>query len=209
MNKLNYMKILYLFQQKYSKIKTALKFNSNFELLISVILSAQSTDISVNLVTKKLYALANTPEKMLILGKKKIKKNIKSLGLYNKKTNYIINTCIILCNKFGGEIPNNRIELESLPGVGRKTANIILNMVFGLPTIAVDTHVFRVSNRIGITKGKNVFETEKQLIKIIPTKLKYYFHNWLIFHGKYICLSKKPKCINCFISNLCEYKKIN
>lgn len=209
MNKKTCQKILYRFYKKNPNPKIELIFHSQFELLISVILSSQSSDVQVNLVTKKLYSIANTPEKMLSLGKDKIKEIINKIGLYNKKTEYIWKTSYILLKKYKGKVPNRRIDLESLPGVGRKTANVILNTAFGYPTIAVDTHVFRVSNRIGLAKGKSVLQVEKQLLKIVPKKLKHRFHNWFVLHGRYICLSRNPKCKICFISDLCNSKNIN
>lgn len=208
MHKKDCQEIFHRFYKQNPHPKTELLFNSNFEFLISVILSAQSTDIKVNEITKKLYSVANTTSKMLFLGKNKIKKIINKIGLYNKKSEYIIKTCYFLKKKYKNIIPNNRVDLESLPGVGRKTANVILNTLFAHSTIAVDTHVFRVSNRTGIAIGKNVLQVEKNLLKTVPKKFQYHCHNWLILHGKYICSAKNPKCNNCLISDLCNFKQI-
>lgn len=186
-----------------------LNFKSNFELLVSVLLSAKSKDTSVNKVTSKLYRLANTPKKMILLGRQKIEQNLKSLGLYKKKSVYIFNTCLILIKKYNSQIPSNRKDLESLPGIGRKSASIILNIAFGYSTIAVDTHVLRVSNRLGLLNCKNTKKTEKILQKIIPNKFQYYCHNWLVLHGRYICSYYTPKCKICFIQDLCQFTKKN
>ena len=186
---------------------TELKFNSPFELLIAVILSAQATDVSVNKATEKLYPVANTPESILQLGLRGLKKYIKTIGLYNSKAENILKTCRLLIDKHGGQVPNTREALEALPGVGRKTANVILNTAFGLPTIAVDTHIFRVSNRTGIAPGKNVVEVEKKLLKFVPEKFKLNAHHWLILHGRYTCIARKPKCAECIINDLCEWRE--
>jgi len=186
---------------------TELVYKTPFELLIAVILSAQATDISVNKVTKKLFAIANTPEKILVLGLKKLKTNIKTIGLYNNKAKNIIETCKIILEKHNGEVPNNRIALEELSGVGRKTANVILNTIFGEPTIAVDTHIFRVSNRTGISQGKNVLEVEKKLMKHVPDVFKKDAHHLLILHGRYTCTARNPKCNSCIIFDYCEWKE--
>ena len=187
--------------------KTELHYSSPFELLIAVILSAQVTDIRVNKVTKKLYSIANTPQAIFNLGVDKLKEYIKSVGLFHVKANNIIKTCQILLNRHGGTVPNTRETLQALPGVGRKTVNIVLNIIFKQPTMAVDTHIFRVSNRTGLALGKNVLEVEKRLIRLVPREFLQNAHHWLIIHGRYICKAKKPKCSNCIIKNLCEFKK--
>lgn len=185
---------------------TELEYSSNFELLISVILSAQATDVSVNKAIRKLYSVANTPQKILDLGIDKLKSYIKTIGLYNSKANHIIKTCKILIELHDSEIPSSRKDLEALPGVGRKTANVILNTAFDQPVIAVDTHIFRVANRIGIAQGKNVLEVEKNLLKYVPEEFLQGAHHWLILHGRYTCKARKPKCGTCIIQDLCEYK---
>lgn len=186
---------------------TELIFNSDFELLIAVMLSAQATDISVNKATTKLFPIANTPEKILLLGEAELKKYIKTINYYPTKTKHILKTCEILINQFDSRVPNNRADLESLPGVGRKTANVILNTAFGESTIAVDTHIFRVANRIGLTKGKTPRAVEDQLTKIIPKKYLRDAHHWLVLHGRYICTARNPKCGECPIEKWCH--KIN
>jgi len=188
---------------------TELKFNSNFELLIAVMLSAQATDISVNLATDKLYKIANTPQQILDLGLNKLNNYIKSIGLHNTKAQNIIKTCQILLNNYNSEIPNTLQELIKLPGVGRKTANVILNTAFNKPTIAVDTHIFRVSKRIGLSNGKNVTQVEQDLLKIIPAKFKLNAHHWLILHGRYTCKARIPNCNNCIIADLCDFNKLS
>ncbi len=185
---------------------TELKYNSTFELLIAVILSAQATDVSVNKATEKLFAKANTPEAILKLGEDGLKKYIKTIGLYNSKAKNIIKTCEILLQQYGGEVPNDQKALESLPGVGRKTANVVRNTAFGEPTIAVDTHIFRVANRTGLAPGKTVLEVEKKLLKVTPDEFKKDAHHWLILHGRYTCIARKPRCGSCIIEDLCEYK---
>jgi endonuclease-3 len=185
---------------------TELKYNSVFELLISVILSAQATDISVNKATKKLYAIANTPEKIYALGETKLKTYIKNIGLYNIKAKNIIKTCKMLIDDYHSQIPRTRVELEKLPGVGRKTANVILNTAFHQPTMAVDTHIFRVSNRTKLAPGKNVREVEEKLIKFTPKEYILNAHHWILLHGRYTCIARKPKCGECIINDLCEYK---
>lgn len=193
------------FQQQNPSPTTELIYHSPFELLISVILSAQATDISVNKATKNLFAIANTPEKILALGEKKLKDYIKTIGLFNTKASNILKTCLILVERFHSKVPGNRADLESLPGVGRKTANVILNTAFGQDTIAVDTHIFRVANRTGLAPGKNPIEVEEKLIKVVPTIFRKDAHHWLILHGRYTCTAKKPKCKTCLIRDLCEY----
>ncbi|SPP31197.1 Endonuclease III [Arsenophonus endosymbiont of Aleurodicus floccissimus] len=184
---------------------TELVFNSPFELLISVLLSAQATDISVNKATAKLYPIANTAEKMLALGIDEIKHYIKTIGLFNTKAENIIKTCQILIDKYNGQVPENREALEYLPGVGRKTANVVLNTAFGWPTIAVDTHIFRVCNRTNFAPGKNVIEVEQKLLKVVPTEFKVDCHQWFILHGRYMCIARKPRCGFCIIEDLCEF----
>lgn len=188
---------------------TELAYSSNFELLIAVLLSARTTDKTVNKVTAKLFKIASTPEKMLKLGVTGIKKHIKSIGFYNAKSANIIKTCKILVKKFNSQIPKTREELEALPGVGRKTANVILNIAFGKPTIAVDTHVFRVANRTGLAKGKTPEEIEEQLLKIIPKEFAKIAGSLLLLHGRYVCTAKNPKCRTCPINKLCAYQFLN
>lgn len=185
---------------------TELKYSSNFELLIAVILSAQATDISVNKATQRLYALANTPDAIASLGLRRLKSYIKTIGLYNTKANNIIKTCKILIKEHNSQVPEDRAELEALPGVGRKTANVILNTAFGHPTMAVDTHIFRFSNRTRFAPGNNVITVEKKLLKVIPKEFITNAHHWLILHGRYICTARKPRCSACVIYDLCEYK---
>ncbi|MCH8174206.1 MAG: endonuclease III [Proteobacteria bacterium] len=187
--------------------KTELKYHSNFELLISVILSAQATDVSVNKATDKLYKIANTPAAIHALGVTGLKPYIKTIGLFNTKAENIIKTCAILVDRHHSIVPNTREALEALPGVGRKTANVVLNTAFGQLAMAVDTHIFRVSNRTGIAPGKNVIEVEKRLLKLVPTEFLLDAHHWLILHGRYICLARTPRCSACVIEDLCEYTK--
>jgi len=186
---------------------TELNYSNPFELLIAVILSAQSTDKGVNKATDKLYPIANTPEAIFALGEEGLKEYIKTIGLYNTKGKNIIKTCQILIELHDSQIPENREALEALPGVGRKTANVVLNTAFGHPTMAVDTHIFRVGNRTGIAKGKNVAEVEKKLLRNIPKEFLVDAHHWLILHGRYICVARKPKCTACLISDLCDFKE--
>ena len=189
--------------------KSELDYKNHFELLIAVILSAQSTDKTVNVVTKKLFLNAPTPEDVLLLGQKKLQSIIKPVGLSPTKSKNIISTCKILIKKYQGNIPNKREELEYLPGVGRKTANVILNEGFGYPTIAVDTHVFRVSNRTGLALGKNVLDTEKELLRVTPEKWAKNAHHYLILHGRYVCKARKFDCKQCVINKECEYPEKN
>lgn len=184
---------------------TELVYHNHFELLMAVILSAQATDKAVNKATEKLFKMANTPEKMLKLGEKELKEYVKTIGLYANKAKNIIATCKILIEKFKSKIPHDRESLESLPGVGRKTANVILNTCFREPVIAVDTHIFRVANRIGLAKGKTPLEVENQLMKNIPDEFKHDAHHWLVLHGRYVCVARKPHCPRCLIRDLCEY----
>jgi endonuclease-3 len=188
------------------KPDTELNYTNAFELLVSVILSAQATDVGVNKATAKLYPVANTPEAILELGEAGLKRYIKTIGLFNTKAKNIIKTCRILLDKHDGKVPDNRADLEALPGVGRKTANVILNTAFGQPTIAVDTHIFRVSNRTRIAPGKTVLEVEKKLLKFTPEEYRLGAHHWLILHGRYVCKARKPDCPECVINDLCEYK---
>ncbi len=187
--------------------ETELNYNTPFQLLISVILSAQATDISVNKATDKLYPVANTPESIFALGVAGITPYIKTIGLYNSKAKNIIKTCQILIEDYASEVPQTREALESLPGVGRKTANVVMNTAFGEPTIAVDTHIFRVSNRTGIAPGKTPLEVEKRLLRSTPEEFKKDAHHWLILHGRYICKARKPLCGECTIIDWCEYRK--
>jgi endonuclease III len=185
---------------------TELAYQTPFELLVSVILSAQATDKSVNLATAELFPLAATPQKILALGESGLTPYIQRIGLYRTKAKNVIATCALLVEKFGGKVPSNREDLESLPGVGRKTANVILNTAFGQPTIAVDTHIFRVANRTGIAPGKNVIEVENRLLKFVPEEFRRDAHHWLILHGRYVCKARRPDCPNCLIRDLCEFK---
>jgi len=185
---------------------TELAYQTPFELLISVILSAQATDRSVNLATEILFPVANTPQSILALGESGLVPYIQRIGLYRTKAKNVIATCGLLVGKFGGQVPSNREDLESLPGVGRKTANVILNTAFGQPTIAVDTHIFRVANRTGIAPGKNVVEVENRLLKFVPGEFQRDAHHWLILHGRYVCKARRPDCPTCLIRDLCEFK---
>lgn len=185
--------------------QTELNYSSPFELLIAVMLSAQATDVSVNKATDKLYPVANTPAQIYALGVEGLKHYIKTIGLYNAKAENVIKTCQILLEKHQGEVPQTRAELEALPGVGRKTANVVLNTAFGQPTMAVDTHIFRVGNRTGLAVGKNVLEVEHRLIKVIPKEFIVEAHHWLILHGRYCCIARKPKCNECVVSDVCNW----
>ncbi|MCP4982555.1 MAG: endonuclease III [Gammaproteobacteria bacterium] len=189
--------------------RSDLEYQSNFELLIAVLLSAQATDISVNKATAKLFPLANTPEQMLALGEDGVKQYIKTIGLFNSKAKNLIASCKILIGQHNSEVPEDRAALEALPGVGRKTANVVLNVAFGHPTIAVDTHIFRVSNRTAIAPGKDVLVVEKKLLKFVPEEFKLDAHHWLILHGRYTCIARKPRCGSCVIEDLCEFKQKN
>jgi endonuclease-3 len=185
---------------------TELEYSTPFELLVAVLLSAQATDVSVNAATRHLFPVANTPRKILDLGEARLREYVQRIGLYQTKSKHIIQMCRLLLEKHEGKVPQNREELEALPGVGRKTANVILNTAFGQPTIAVDTHIFRVSNRIGLAPGKDVAEVERKLLKFVPDEFKHDAHHWLILHGRYVCQARKPKCGACIIQDLCEYK---
>lgn len=187
--------------------QTELNYSSPFELLVAVTLSAQATDVSVNKATDKLFPVANTPQAIADLGVEGLKEYIKTIGLYNNKTINVVALSKILVEKYNGEVPENREALESLPGVGRKTANVVLNTAFGWPTIAVDTHIFRVSNRTRFAPGKNVQEVEDKLLKVVPAEFKVDVHHWLILHGRYTCIARKPRCGSCLIEDLCEFKE--
>jgi endonuclease-3 len=186
--------------------KTELEYSSPFELLVAVILSAQATDRGVNLATRVLFKYANTPAAILALGVEGLSRYIRTIGLYNGKARNIIATCRLLLEKHHGEVPDDRAELEALPGVGRKTANVLLNVAFGQPTIAVDTHIFRVANRTGLARGATVRAVEDELAKAVPPQYKLHAHHWLILHGRYVCKARKPDCPHCIIVDLCEYK---
>jgi len=206
LNQRNRCKILTIFSNIYSDFKIELDFSSEFELLISVILSAKTTDRMVNKVTKVLFSIANTPSDFISIGVESIKKNIKKIGLFNIKANNIFRTCKILLKKYNGKIPNNRNDLESLPGVGRKTANVILNVLFNKKTIAVDTHVFRFCNRTNFATGKTTLSVEKKLLSVVPDRFKSSCHFWFIAHGRYVCTARVPKCFICHIKHLCMFK---
>ena len=206
MNKHKRTEIFQRLQAENPHPKTELNYSTPFELLTAVLLSAQATDVGVNKATAKLFPVANTPKAILDLGEKKLLSYIKTIGLYNTKGKNLLKTCKILLEKYNGEVPDDQAALESLPGVGRKTANVIRNTAFGHPTIAVDTHIFRVSNRTKIAPGKNVLEVEKKLLKFIPDEFKLNAHHWLILHGRYTCVARKPRCSSCIIEDLCEYR---
>ena len=185
---------------------TELEYRTPFELLVAVILSAQATDVGVNKATKKLFPVARTPEKMLALGEEGLKRYIATIGLYNAKAKNVIATSRALIEQHGGKVPRTREALEALPGVGRKTANVVLNTAFGEDTIAVDTHIFRVANRTGLAPGKNAREVEDKLVKVTPPEFRRHAHHWLILHGRYVCVARKPKCPECVIHDLCAYR---
>jgi endonuclease-3 len=187
--------------------RTELEYKSPFELLIAVLLSAQATDVSVNKATRQLYKVANTPQAMLDLGVDELMGIIQTIGLFRTKAKHVIATCQMLIEQHGGEVPASREALEALPGVGRKTANVVLNTAFGHPTMAVDTHIFRVSNRTGLAPGKDVVAVEHKLLKVIPKEFLHDAHHWLILHGRYTCTARKPHCWNCMIADLCDYKE--
>ncbi len=207
MNKEKRIAMLSRWRAANPKPETELEYSSPFELLIAVLLSAQATDVSVNKATKGLFAAAPTPAAMLALGVDGVKHFIKTIGLFNTKAENVMKTCQILQEKHGGQVPENREALEALPGVGRKTANVVLNTAFGWPTIAVDTHIFRVSNRMNFAPGKNVDEVEAKLLKVVPAEFKVDVHHWLILHGRYTCVARKPKCGSCLVEDLCEFKE--
>ena len=207
MNKEKRIEIFSRLRRENPEPKTELKYSSTFELLISVILSAQATDVSVNKATVKLYAIANTPEKIFSLGVTGLKTYIKTIGLFNTKAVNVIKTCDVLIQEHNSVVPDKRELLEALPGVGRKTANVVLNTAFRQIAMAVDTHIFRISNRTGIAPGKNVLEVERRLIKLVPEEFLLDAHHWLILHGRYVCLARKPRCGACVIEDLCEFRK--
>jgi endonuclease-3 len=188
------------------KPTSELEYATPFQLLIAVILSAQATDVSVNKATRRLFPVAGTPQALLALGEEKLKGYISTIGLFNAKAKNVIATCRILVEQYAGVVPRTREALEALPGVGRKTANVVLNTAFGMPTIAVDTHIFRVANRIGLAKGKTVRAVEDKLEKVVPAEFKHDAHHWLILHGRYVCKARKPDCPQCVIRDLCEYR---
>jgi len=206
MNRLKRTAIFERLKQANPAPTTELNYRSNFELLIAVILSAQATDVSVNKATTTLFEAASTPADMLDLGEEGVKRHIKSIGLFNTKAANVIRTCRALVEQHDGEVPGTRIELEALPGVGRKTANVVLNTAFREATVAVDTHIFRVSNRTGIAPGKTVLEVEKRLMRVVPAGYLLDAHHWLILHGRYVCTARKPGCSDCIINDLCEYR---
>ncbi len=207
MNKTKRAEIFSRWRKAIPEPTTELTFSSTFELLIAVILSAQATDVSVNKVTRKLFPAANTPEAIHALGEKKLKGYIRSIGLFNNKAANIIKTCRILIDQYHSEVPDSRAELEALPGVGRKTANVVLNTAYRQIAMAVDTHIYRVSNRTGIAPGKTVLEVEKQLMHLVPKEFLLDAHHWLILHGRYTCIARKPRCGSCLIEDLCESKQ--
>ncbi|QYK11282.1 endonuclease III [Shewanella rhizosphaerae] len=200
-------KILEIFRDNNPKPETELNFSSPFELLVAVTLSAQATDVSVNKATDKLFPVANTAQAIYDLGVEGLKDYIKTIGLYNNKAINVIKACKILLEKHGGEVPEDREALEALPGVGRKTANVVLNTAFGWPTIAVDTHIFRVANRTKFAMGKNVDQVEQKMLKVVPAEFKVDVHHWFILHGRYTCVARKPRCASCLIEEHCEFKE--
>lgn len=206
MNKAKRTEIFTRLRNENPEPTTELNYGNPFQLLVAVALSAQSTDVGVNKATVKLFRKVKTPQAMLKLGEQGLKEHIKTIGLYNTKAKNVVNACKLLVEQHGGKVPDDRESLEALPGVGRKTANVILNTAFGQPTIAVDTHIFRVSNRIGIAPGKNVNEVERKLVKFIPDEFKQDAHHWLILHGRYTCIARKPRCGSCLIEDLCEFR---
>lgn len=207
MNKEKRYEILSRLRAENPHPETELEYSSPFELLVAVILSAQATDVGVNKATRKLFPVANTPQAILDLGLEGLRDYIKTIGLFNSKANNVYKMCEILVNKHNAEVPENREALEALPGVGRKTANVVLNTAFGWPTIAVDTHIFRVSNRTKFAMGKDVVAVEQKLEKVVPKEFKVDVHHWLILHGRYVCTARKPKCGSCIIEDLCEFKE--
>ncbi|MFA9487868.1 MULTISPECIES: endonuclease III [unclassified Mannheimia] len=207
MNKAKRVEILTRLRNENPKPTTELNYSNPFELLIAVILSAQATDKGVNKATDKLFPVANTPQAILDLGVDGLKEYIKTIGLFNSKAENIIKTCRDLIEKHNGEVPEDRDALEALAGVGRKTANVVMNTAFGHPTIAVDTHIFRVSNRTNFAPGKNVVQVEEKLLKVVPDEFKVDVHHWLILHGRYTCVARKPRCGSCIIEDLCEFKE--
>lgn len=207
MNQAKRIQILTRLRDNNPKPETELNFTSPFELLVAVTLSAQATDVSVNKATDKLFPVANTVHSIYALGVEGLKEYIKTIGLYNNKAVNVIKACEILIEKYNGEVPEDREALEALPGVGRKTANVVLNTAFGWPTIAVDTHIFRLANRTKFAPGKNVVEVEERMLKVVPDEFKVDVHHWFILHGRYTCLARKPRCGSCIIEDLCEFKE--
>ena len=206
MNKVKRYEILTRLRDDNPHPETELEYSSPFELLVAVTLSAQATDVGVNKATRKLFPVANTPQQIIDLGLEGLRDYIKTIGLFNSKANNVYKMCHILVEQHNSIVPENREALEALPGVGRKTANVVLNTAFGWPTIAVDTHIDRVSNRTKFAMGKNVVEVEKKLLKVVPAEFKVDVHHWLILHGRYVCTARKPKCGSCLIEDLCEFK---
>ena len=206
MNRAKRQIIFERFREANPKPRSELNYSTPFELLIAVILSAQATDKGVNKATDKLFPVANTPQTILALGEEGLKDYIKTIGLFNSKGKNIIQTCRLLLERHNGEVPEDRQALEALPGVGRKTANVVLNTAFGHPVMAVDTHIFRVGNRTGIAPGKTPLEVEKRLMRLVPKEFLLDAHHWLILHGRYTCIARKPRCGSCLIEDLCEYK---
>jgi endonuclease-3 len=206
MNAQKRAEIFHRLREANPKPTTELTYANPFQLLIAVILSAQATDVGVNKVTKRLFPIAGTPQAILAFGETKLKSYISTIGLFNAKAKNILATCALLVERHGGEVPRSRPELEALPGVGRKTANVVLNTAFGEPTIAVDTHIFRVANRTGIAPGKTVRAVEDKLERVVPAEFKQDAHHWLILHGRYVCKARKPDCPQCIIRDLCEYR---
>lgn len=207
MNKHKRQQMFARWQAQNPQPQTELNYDSPFQLLIAVLLSAQATDVGVNKATGPLFQAAPDAATMLALGEEKLRDFIKTIGLFNTKAKNALETCRILVQQYQGEVPQDRAALEALPGVGRKTANVVLNTAFGMPTIAVDTHIFRVSNRTGIAPGKNVLEVEKRLLRLVPDEFKQHAHHWLILHGRYTCVARKPRCGSCLVEDLCEYKQ--
>ena len=206
MNHANCRKIFLRLQAANPHPATELEYSTPFELLVAVLLSAQATDVSVNAATRQLFPVADTPQAMLKLGEEKLREYIQHIGLYQTKARHLMQTCRLLVEQHGGAVPQTREALEALPGVGHKTASVILNTAFGQPTIAVDTHVFRVANRTGLAPDKNVLEAENRLLETVPDEFKHNAHHWLILHGRYVCQARKPKCGICLINDLCEYE---
>lgn len=209
MNKQDVTELFTIFQRHNPDPKTELNYSSHFELLVSVVLSAQATDVSVNLATARLFPIANTPKTILALGESGLKDYIKTIGLFNTKARNVIKLCADLIKLHDSQVPDDRAALEALAGVGRKTANVVLNTAFGHATMAVDTHIFRVSNRLGLAPGKTVLAVEKKLLQAIPADFMVNAHHWLILHGRYTCMARKPKCAECDVTHLCSFKEKN
>jgi len=207
MNRADCRKIFQRLQAANPHPATELEYRTPFELLVAVLLSAQATDVSVNAATRQLFPVANTPWALLELGEERLREYIQRIGLYQTKARHLMQACRLLVERHGGVVPQTRDELEALPGVGHKTASVILNAAFGQPTIAVDTHVFRVANRTGLAPGRNVLDVESRLLEAVPDEFKQHAHHWLILHGRYVCQARKPKCGACIINDLCEYEE--